>query len=73
VIKFNERVSQDTVVQGMIELAVDFIERIQRGEFPSNPGKVRLGLNACQRWCDFSSLCRVSRVSIAKARKRSEM
>jgi ATP-dependent helicase/nuclease subunit B len=73
VIKFKERVSQDVLVQEMIELAVDFIERIQRGEFPSNPGKAAWGSKACQRWCDFSSLCRVSRVSIAKARKRSEM
>jgi ATP-dependent helicase/nuclease subunit B len=72
VLKFNERPSRDVVVQGILALAVEFIKLIQRGEFPSKPGKSAWGASACQRWCDFSSLCRVSRVSIAKAKMRRE-
>ena len=73
VLKFDSRVGEDTLVQLIVDLALEFIERIQRGEFPSKPGKSAWGSGGCQRWCDFSNLCRVNRRSIAKARQRRDL
>ena len=73
VLKFAGRVGEDSVVQGIVSLALEFIECIQQGEFPSKPGKSAWGTSGCQRWCDFSSLCRVNRMSIVKSRQRREM
>jgi hypothetical protein len=70
-IHFEERVAENETVQAAVGMASAFIRFIRRGEFPSLPGKATRGVLGCRQYCDFSGLCRVSRLGIAKARRRS--
>ena len=70
-VQFEEEVGENETVQAAVAMALAFIRFIQRGEFPSLPGKPGWGSLGCRQYCDFSGLCRLSRQGIAKARRRS--
>ena len=62
-LKFENQVRQDALAETVINQAAESVANARLGIFPSAPA----GGMACRRWCDFASLCRVSRQSIAKA------
>lgn len=71
-VQFEGEVGENETVQAAVGMALAFIRFIQRGDFPSLPGKPGWGSLGCRQNCDFSGLCRLSRQGIAKARRRSD-
>jgi ATP-dependent helicase/DNAse subunit B len=71
VIQFEGGVIENETVQAAVNMALAFTRFVRQGEYPSLPGKSSSGALGCRQYCDFSGLCRVSRQSIAKARRRS--
>jgi ATP-dependent helicase/DNAse subunit B len=57
---------QDEFVREVVERAAVFVSRVRHGIFPSAPGK---GSIPCYGGCDLAGICRVSRLSIYKARQ----
>jgi ATP-dependent helicase/nuclease subunit B len=70
-IQFEGQVADNETVQAAVGMALAFIRFIRRGEFPSLPGKATRGILGCRQYCDFIGLCRVNRLGISKARRRS--
>lgn len=70
-VQFDGKVGENETVQAAVAMALAFIRFIQRGEFPSLPGKPGWGSLGCRQYCDFNGLCRLSRQGITKARRRS--
>ena len=60
---------EDETVQAAVDQAGWFVRQIQNGAFPSLPSKPSSGNLACSTYCEYISLCRVSRQAIAKARR----
>jgi len=69
-LQFSGEVIQDDTVQEAVKQANFAVNHIQLGEFPAMPAKPMGGSTGCRSRCDFSSLCRVTRQSIIKARRR---
>jgi hypothetical protein len=68
-LRFAAGAEADGMVQAAVEVSAQFVDRIRSGVFPGAPGKPSVGARACRDSCDFAALCRVSRQSIAKARR----
>jgi ATP-dependent helicase/DNAse subunit B len=68
-LKFADGVEADETVQVALGAAAGFVDRVREGFFPSAPAKSSVGARACRDRCDFAALCRVTRRSIAKARR----
>jgi ATP-dependent helicase/nuclease subunit B len=68
-LQFDGRAIENETVQAALDKTLAFIRFTRQGEFPSLPAKASGG-PACQTYCDFKGLCRVSRHGIAKARRR---
>ncbi len=66
---FEVGVRQDEVVENIIQQAAWCVEQVRCGLFPSAPAKPVQWGKACVNRCDYGSICRVSRQSIAKARR----
>ncbi len=66
---FGSSVAEDTHVQGALASAAAFVRQTRAGLFPSAPAKPAAGGTACRTGCPYAALCRVSRLSIAKARR----
>jgi len=60
---------EDETAQAAVDQAGWFVRQIQNGAFPSLPSKPSSGNLACSTYCEYISLCRVSRQAIAKARR----
>jgi RecB family exonuclease len=69
-LEFEGRVLENETVRAAADIALEFIRLSRQGEFPSLPARSS-GSLSCQNRCDFSSLCRVSRHGIAKARRKA--
>ena len=69
-LQFNDgNPAEDKTVQSAIAQVGNFVDRIRSGLFPSLPVKPSGGKLACSTYCPFSSMCRVSRRSVAKVRR----
>ena len=69
-ISFKGSVSENRLIQAAEEAVNNAVTHIRNGEFPSIPAKSYRGGTACRDFCEFSGLCRVSRLSIHKAKAR---
>ena len=58
----------DATVQSAVDQVGHFVHQIRSGHFQNLPAKPSQGSLACSTYCPFSSMCRVDRRSIAKAR-----
>ena len=67
---FEKDVERNETVQAAVDRAAFAVRQTRAGVFPSAPAKPARGGRACRRRCEFASLCRVSRLSIAKARQK---
>ena len=56
-------------IQAALDQAGSFVRDIRQGAFPSLPAKPAAGSLACSAYCEFTSLCRVNRQALAKARR----
>lgn len=61
--------ASDPTIAAALDRAVGFVEAVCAGRFASAPSKPAPGGGACTHTCDFTSLCRVTRQSIRKARE----
>jgi ATP-dependent helicase/nuclease subunit B len=68
-LKISACVTQDELADAIIQQAAWNIFQIRSGVFPSAPGKPVQGGMSCNSRCDFAPICRVSRLSIGKARR----
>jgi ATP-dependent helicase/DNAse subunit B len=68
VLKFSGPVSENEMVSEAIEQAGGFVHNVRHGFFPSAPGKPTAGSGLCRSHCELASICRVTRISIAKVR-----
>ncbi len=68
-LEFGYQVRENETVEAALQQAAANIQNICEGIFPSAPGKPIQGKLSCRRWCEFASMCRVSRQSISKARQ----
>ena len=66
---FQGAVCEDADAGEVIRLAALMVERVRGGVFPSAPAKPVSGAYSCRSSCDFAPVCRVSRQSIARARR----
>jgi ATP-dependent helicase/DNAse subunit B len=67
-LSFDAHVRADPIAEIAINKAAAAIKNIRQGVFPSAPAKPSRWGRSCRQRCEFGSLCRVSRQSIAKAR-----
>ena len=65
---FEDHVRENPLAETAISKAAAAIRNICKGVFPSAPAKPSRWGRSCRQNCEFASLCRVSRQSIAKAR-----
>ncbi len=65
---FGARVQENPFVQGAVASAAAFVRQTRGGIFPSAPAAPAAGATSCRTGCPFAALCRVSRLSIYKAR-----
>jgi len=70
-LKIDGDVLDDEVANAAIQQASWSVAQIRSGAFPSAPGKPIQGGKQCSSRCDFAPICRVTRQSIAKARRGS--
>ena len=68
-LKFSGAVLDDETAAGAIQQAAWSAAQVRAGVFPSAPAKPAPGSLQCRSYCDFAALCRVSRQSIAKAKR----
>jgi ATP-dependent helicase/DNAse subunit B len=69
-LEFSGAVIEEETVREAVRKAYSAVEHIRRGEFPAAPAKPAGGSTACRERCDYASLCRVTRQSMLKARRR---
>ncbi len=60
---------EEDTANAAVDQAGWFVRQIRSGAFPSLPSKPTSGNMACSTYCEYISLCRVSRQAIAKARR----
>jgi len=66
---FQGTVRESDLAESAISQAALNVERVRAGVFPSAPAKPGAGSMLCRGNCDYSSICRVTRQSIHKARQ----
>jgi ATP-dependent helicase/nuclease subunit B len=66
-LEFSQGAARDVNVQAAVQRAIEFVQRIRNGEFPSLPAKPAYGINTCSKNCVFGAMCRVDRHTRQKA------
>lgn len=67
---FSGAVGDHPVVQAALASVSTFMQNIRLGYFPAAPAEPTRAQRACRDGCDFAGICRVTRVSIKKAKDR---
>lgn len=69
---FDGPVIEDGKFMEALDLASRFVERIQRGWFPSAPAKATPAVQECWSGCPYAALCRASWTGTRKARQLAD-